>query len=159
MATAISAPKGPPVADHLAKILNDKFHIEFEPAQRKQLIGEYLIPENWTGFYRPRVNPQVWGTIRPEAKSADKSLAALQDADILKSRESKTHLDYQSVISKEIDAITLLGFVSKEISYRRKEAMRPSINPIYKAAWGKLPSRQLCFSAMTWQTPCQRSKQ
>ena len=150
MATAISAPKGPPVADHLAKILNDKFHVEFEPAQRKQLIGKYLILENCTGLYRPRVNPQVWGTIRPEAKSADKSLVALQDAiltassalamssnEILQSRESKTPLDYQSVISKEIDAITLLGFVSKEISYRRKEAMRPSLNPIYKAACGR----------------------
>ena len=150
MATAISVPKGPPVADHLAKILNDKFHIELESAQRKQLIGKYLIPENCTGFYRPRVNPQVWGTIRPETKSADKSFAALQDAiltassalamsinDILQNRESKTPLDYQSVISKGIDAITLLGFVSKEISYRRKEAMRPSINPIYKAACGR----------------------
>ena len=150
MATAISVPKGPPVADHLAKFLNDKFHIELESAQRKQLIGKYLIPEKCTGFYRPRVNPHVWGTIRPETKSVDKSFAALQDAiltassaltmsinDILQNRESKTPLDYQSVISKGLDAITLLGFVSKEISYRRKEAMPPSINQIYKAACGR----------------------
>ena len=80
----------------------------------------------------------------------DKCFAALQDAlltassaiamsinDILKHRESKTPLDYQSVISKQIDAITLLGFVSKEISYHRKEAMQSSINPIYKAACGR----------------------
>ena len=80
MATAISVPKGPPVSDHLAKILNNKFHIELESAQRKQLIGKYLIPEHCTGFYRPCVNPQVWGTIRPETKSADKSFTALQDA-------------------------------------------------------------------------------
>ena len=80
MATAISAHKGRPVADHLAKIWTDKFHIEFESAQRKQLIGKYLIPENCTGFYRPRVIPQVWGTIRPEANSADKSFTFLQDS-------------------------------------------------------------------------------
>ena len=32
-ATAIAAPKGPPFAEHLAKILNDKFHLEFESTQ------------------------------------------------------------------------------------------------------------------------------
>ena len=150
MATAISVPKGPPVADHLAKILTEKFHAEFDSAQRKQLINKYQIPENCTGLYRPRVNPQVWGTIRPEVKSADKSFTALQDAiltasgaiamsinDILKHRESKSPLDCQSVVSQQIDAITLLGFVCKELSYRRKEAMRPSINPMYKAACGR----------------------
>ena len=77
-------------------------------------------------------------------KIGDKSLATLQDAilkassalamsinDTLEIRESRSPLDYHSVISKEIDAITLVGFVSKEILYYRKEAKRPSINPIY----------------------------
>ena len=147
MATAISVPNGWPVVDHLAKIVNDKFHIELELAQQKQLVRKYLIPDNCTGFYRPSINLLVWGTIRPETKSVDKPFAALQDAiltassglamsinDILQNKESKTPFDYQSVISKRIDAITLLGFVSKEISYLHKEAMRPSINSIYKAA-------------------------
>ena len=147
---AISAPKGLPVAEHLTKILNDKFHLEFESTQQKQLIDKYLVPENCSGLYWPRVNPQVWGTIRPEVKSAEKSFATFQDAlltasgaiamsinDILQNRESTTPLDYQSVISKQSDAITLLGFVSKEISYHRKEAMQSSINPIYKAACGR----------------------
>ena len=31
-------PMGPPISDHLAKILNKKFHIELEIAQRKGLI-------------------------------------------------------------------------------------------------------------------------
>jgi len=37
-------------------------------------------------------------------------------------------------VSRQIDAITLLGFTSSELSYGRKEAPRPSIAPEYKSA-------------------------
>ena len=157
MATAISAPKGPPVVDHLAKILNERFSIEFESAQRKQLIGKYLIPEDCTGIYRPCVNPQVWCTIRPEANSADKSFIALQGViltassafamainDILQSREPENPLDYQSVISKEIDAIVVFCQQGNIISSQRSHAALHKSH-LQSSLWANYQADHLAF--------------
>ena len=57
------------------------------------------------------------------------SAVATSVEDLLKSREMKSPLDFQSVVSCQIDIITLLG-----LSYRRKEALCPSIAPEYKTA-------------------------
>ena len=146
-AVATAKIKGPPISEHLAGIINKKFHLGLEPAQRKALIDKYLVPGNCSGLYRPRVNHEIWNSLRSCSKIADKSVTMLQDAlitassavatsieDLLKSRETKTPLHFQSVVSRQIDIITLLGFISSELSYRRKEALRPSIAPEYKSA-------------------------
>ena len=56
--------------------------------------------------------------------------------DILEHGESKSPLDCQSVVSQQINAITLLGFVCKELFYRHKEPLKLSINQMYKVACG-----------------------
>ena len=58
--------------------------------------------------------------------TASSAIATLTE-DLLKGREIKTPLDSQSVVSRQIDAITLLGIISSELSFRRKKAQRPSI--------------------------------
>ena len=131
-------PTGPPISDHLAKILSEKFHIELELAQRKGLIEKYLTPEN----YRPHLNKDIWASITSGSKISDRSYMALQDAlvtassavalsiyDIFKFRDKKSDLDCQTIVARQSDVITLLGHVSKELSYRRKEALRPAIHP------------------------------
>eukprot|EP00795_Rhopilema_esculentum_P002752 gene2752-biopygen1131 len=108
-AVATAKPKGPPISEHLAKILNDKFHIELEASQRKTLLEKYSVPENCTGLYRPRVNHEIWNCLSANSKVIDKNMSLLQDAlltassavamsieDILKYRETKKDLDYQS---------------------------------------------------------------
>ncbi|XP_065056974.1 uncharacterized protein LOC135685096 [Rhopilema esculentum] len=149
-AVATAKPKGPPISEHLAKILNDKFHIELEASQRKTLLEKYSVPENCTGLYRPRVNHEIWNCLSANSKVIDKNMSLLQDAlltassavamsieDILKYRETKKDLDYQSMVSRQIDILTLLGYVCSELSYRRKESLRPSISPEFKAACGR----------------------
>ena len=101
-AVATSKPKGLPISEHLAKILNDKFHIELEASQRKNLLEKYSVPENCTGLYRPRVNHEIWNCLSANSKVIDKNMSLLQDAlltassaiamsieDILKYRETK----------------------------------------------------------------------
>ena len=145
-AVATAKITGPPISEHLAGIIDRKFHLGLEPIQRKALIDKYLVPENCPGLYRPRVNHEIWNSLRSSSKIANKHVTMLQDAlitassaiatsveDLLKSREMKS-LDFQSVASRQIDIITLLGFISSELSYRRKEALRPSIAPEYKTA-------------------------
>ena len=149
-AIATEKPTGPPISEYLAKILNDKFHIELELAQRKGVIEKYLTPENCTGFYRPRINMEIWASITSASKISDRGYMALQDAlvtassavalsidDILKFREKKSDLDCQAIVARQIDIITLLGHVSKELSYRRKEALRPAIHPEFRGACGR----------------------
>ena len=146
---AVSTAKvtGPPISEHLADIINKKFHVGLEPAQRKAIIDKYLVPEICSGLYRPRVNHEIWSSLRPSSKVADKSITMLQDAliaassavaisteEMLKCREMKTPLDFQNIVSRQIDIITILGFISLELSFRRKEALRPSIAPEYKSA-------------------------
>ena len=146
-AVATAKATGPPISGHLANIVNTKFHVELEPAQRKAILEKYLVPENCSGLYRPRINHEIWNSLRPSSKIADIFLTMLQDAlitasravatsveDILKCRESKTSFDFQNIVSRQSDIITLLGFVTSELSYRRKEALRPSIAPEFKSA-------------------------
>ena len=151
-------PTGPPISEHLAKILNDKFHIELELAQRKGLIDKYLTPENCTGFYRPRINKEIWASITSASKISDRGYMVLQDAlvtasspvalsidGILKFREKKSDLDCQAIVARQIDIITLLGHVSKELSYRRKEALRPTIHPEFGACGRTTKTTTLLF--------------
>ena len=79
-AVATAKIKGPPISEHLAGIINKKFHLGLEPAQRKALIDKYLVPENCSGLYRPRVNHEIWKSLRSCSKIADKSVTMLQDA-------------------------------------------------------------------------------
>ena len=93
---------GPPISEHLAGIINKKFHLEIEPTQRKALIDKYLAPENCSGLYRPHMNQIIWNSLRSSSKIADKSVTMLQDdlitassaiatsiEDLLKGREMK----------------------------------------------------------------------
>ncbi len=146
-ATSMATITGPPITAHLAETVNKKFQTELETSQRKGLLDKYHVPENCSDVHRPRVNQQVWSSLRADAKAADKALAALQDAvitatsavaisleDIIKSHKDKSSLDCQAIAARQLDIVTLLGFISKELSFRRKDAMRSTINPEYRAA-------------------------
>ena len=69
---------------------------------------------------------------------------ALQDALVTASsvlalsnvREKKSDLDCHTIVARQIDVITLLGRVSKELSYRRKEALRFVLHPDFRGACG-----------------------
>ena len=102
IAAATAMNTGPPISEHLAGIINKKFHLGLKLTQRKALIDKYLAPENCSGLYRPRVNQIIWNSLRSSSKIADKSVTMLQDSlitassaiatsieDLLKGREMK----------------------------------------------------------------------
>ena len=137
---------GPPVSENVADIINKKFHVGLEPVQRKAIIDKYLVPENCSGLYRPQVNHEIWNSLRPSSKVANKSITMLQDAlitassavtisteEMLKCCETLNPLDFQNIVSHQIDIIIILGFISSELSSRHKEALWPVV-PEYKSA-------------------------
>ena len=126
-----------------------KCRIELELAQRKGLIDKYPMPENCTGLYEPRLKKDIWFSITSGSNISDRSYMALQDAlvtassavalsfdHILQFWEKKSDLDCQTIVARQIDAITLLGHVSTELSYQQKEALLPAIHPKYRGACG-----------------------
>ena len=48
--------------------------------------------------------------------------------DLLCHREKKTS-DYRSLIPRLTDSVALLGYVHKELSFKRRDAIRPYLNP------------------------------
>ena len=51
---------------------------------------------------------------------------------LLECRETKTIPDYKAIIPQLLDTMALLGHVWNEISYKRKDAIRPILHPDFK---------------------------
>ena len=94
---------GPPVSEKLAKLVNEKFTLEFDLAKRKEISQQYNVPTNCDNLYVPRVNTEIWGRLSSNAKKTDIKFSLLQDmllrissavmltvASLLESRETKT---------------------------------------------------------------------
>jgi hypothetical protein len=84
------------------------------------------------------------------AKKADTTLANLQDTimkalsgmsscihELLQCRETKTIPNYQNIIPQLLDTTALLGHVCRELSFKRKEAIRPMLHPDFKPLYSK----------------------
>ena len=145
--TSMTVPKGPPILPKLATLVNDRFKTELETGQRKQIKAKYMVPENCTEIFWPPVNEHIWNPLKPDAKGVDRALVAMQDTlvvasgaiatslhDLLLSRDNTKPLEHKAIATRLIDVITLLGSICKELSYRRKEALRPYLTADFKYA-------------------------
>ena len=52
--------------------------------------------------------------------------------DLLSHREKKTTSDYKALISRLTDSVALIGHVHKELSFKRRDAIRPYLNQEFK---------------------------
>ena len=48
--------------------------------------------------------------------------------DLLKAREQQHIPDYKTIIAKLFDAIEMLGYVNREFSFKRREALKPNLS-------------------------------
>jgi len=65
--------------------------------------------------------------------------------DLLSHREKKTTPDYKALISRRTDSVALIGHVHKELSFKRRDAIRPYLNQEFKQACSRTlkPSKLL----------------
>ena len=116
-----------------------KITTDYDLDQRKEILSKYKTPQNCDELYVPRINPEIWEKLKPFARKKDIKVSVLQDIlvkvtsaislvadDLLQSRERKSKPNYQVLISRLIDSIALLGHANKELSFKRKEALRPT---------------------------------
>ena len=54
--------------------------------------------------------------------------------DLLSHREKKTSPDYITLIPRLTDSVSLIGHVHKELSFKRRDAIRPYLNQEFKQA-------------------------
>ena len=106
----------------------------------------------------PKVNPEIWERLDRQRRGKDLKLSALQTTlakvgnitaqtidMLLKSRAEGIQLDVESIIRMNTDALALLGHISFEISQRRRDVIRPTLNKDYST---------LCASHVAITTMC-----
>lgn len=139
--------KGPPILEHLAGIVDTKFTAEFDLEKRKEILDKYKVPKNCNSLFAPKVNPEIWGKLSSYARRNDVRTSTMQDTllritgaisssieDLLKAREEKKAPDYKPIIAKLFDTIAILGHLNKELSFKRREALKPNLSHEFKQA-------------------------
>ena len=137
---------GPPITDKLASIVNKKFSDDVDLTKLKSILNTHKKPENCTELFVPRVNTEIWHKMKPHQRKADIKLSNLQDTlikgvsalttasnDLLVCRETKTLPNYKDLLSQLLDATALFGHVCQELSFKRKETIKPILHPDFKS--------------------------
>ncbi len=153
-----SEDQGPPISEQLAKIVNAKFSTEFDQQKRKTILEKYKIPKNCESLLVPKVNPEIWAKLPANSKRGDIKMSSLQDSvarvtgsisstidDLLKAREKKSQVEFKAIIAQLLDCTVLLGHVSQEMSFKRRDSLRPHLNNDFKQACSRnmKPSKML----------------
>ena len=66
---------GPPISEHLAKIINSNLADELDISKLKEILSKYQKPKNCEEMYVKKVNPEIWQKLKPYAKKSDIKLA------------------------------------------------------------------------------------
>ena len=70
---------GAPVSERLAKLVNEKFTLDFDLQKRKSIMENYKTPKNCDQLFSPKVNPEIWGKLQSSVKRTDIKSSVLQD--------------------------------------------------------------------------------
>ena len=136
---------GPPITDKLASIVNKNFSDNVDLTKLKTMLSAHKKPENCTELFVPRVNTEIWQKMKPYQRKADIKMSNLQDTlikgvsalmtasnDLLICRETKTLPNYKDLLSQLLDATALFGHVCQELSFKRKETIKPILHADFK---------------------------
>ena len=114
----------------------------------------------------PKVNPEIWNKLKHMTRSADLRLANMHKvlvkvgsavakstdtllairADPEKTSASALTEKLGKLVTYNADALALLGHVNIELSYRRRDAMKPNLNNEYSSLCGsQVPITGLLF--------------
>ncbi len=126
----------------MASIVNKNFSDNVDLTKLKSLLNTHKKPENCAELFVPRVNTEIWQQMKPYQRKVVIKLSNLQDTlikgvsalmtaanELLVCRETKTLPNYKNLLSQILDATALFGHVCQELSFERKETIKPILHP------------------------------
>ena len=149
----------------MADIVNKRWGSKLEEAKLKEKLAKYNRPDNCEKLTMPKVNPDILNKLKHGTKSADLRLANIQKVlvkvgsavakfdtllAIRADPEKTSALALTEILVKFVtynaDALALLGHVIIELSYRRRDAIKPNLNDEYSSLCGsQVPITGLLF--------------
>ena len=128
-------------APSVADLINKKFSERLSEEKQKMRLDHHARPVNCDSLVVPTVNTEVWKALPTSARKADLKTAMIKRAlvkataaiakstqEVLKARAKRTLTDKDvkdEVFKLNADALALLSHASKELSLKRRYAMRP----------------------------------
>ena len=132
---------GEKVSEKLASIVDGRFQSKLTPELQKSKFEAYNRPENCTNLVVPTVNPEIWNKLPQEAMKADLKLQHIQRAVVkaatattravealLQAKKTQPGEQITQAVRSCTDSIALCGHASREISLRRRYAIKPHLN-------------------------------
>ena len=138
-------PEGPPVMEGLAKVIATRFGSELPAEAMKEKADKLMQPSNCPELFVPKTNPKVWGGLSKITKLKDIKVANIQ-RDVIASACALTEAANSALLLKKkqlvpaaitkiatgmMDAVSLLGKVSRDLSHTRRDTLRHAISSEY----------------------------
>ena len=135
----------PDIMPELAVTLNKITTKRASDEKLKAKLDAYPPPANITGMTTPKVNPEVWSKLKADTRSRDirlqkaqlrvvrglTPLAQLAER-ILKAKLSSSEINFSECLTLALNAFSLIVNGNSELSYRRREMIRPDLNASYR---------------------------
>ena len=140
--------KGLKVTKQLADIVNKRWAKKLAPEKITSILEKYSQPENCLEVTVTRVNPEIWAPLNAAQRRADLRMAnvqqALQKATFatvmttdkllgMRNDPKNTSLQFNELITNNVDVVALLGHATHELSHLRREKLKPALKPAYHA--------------------------
>ena len=137
---------GPNINESLVAILNKRWSEKLSEKKLTEKLDRLVRPDNCSGLIVPRVNTEIWSKLQTISRRQDLRLANNQKTlskagsaliynteKLLNAREKDNTVDSADMIKSNMDILALLGHVFTDLSYRRREAIKPNLNREYAA--------------------------
>ena len=136
---------GPSIEDNIASRITKAVTVSPKKETFDKIMKSYMTPGNAKSFCAPRIEDNLWGTLPQAARSADARAQKLQKnlvhglipyvnvlQEIQAAAKEQRPVDAAKIARLAVDGIAMCGFVSYEMSMRRRASMKPFISPKYR---------------------------
>ena len=152
---------GPPISEANASYVEDCCKKRILSSELAKFKEAFKRPENCPALSVPTINPNLWAQLPKESKEHDKRLQNAQSllakglTGVVQIKETlllfNSHPDQFSLLFPKLFAeldscVALLGNAFLESSYRRRDLLKPAINPRFHSLCGsKTPITNFLF--------------
>ncbi len=124
------ADSGPPLDNDMAQSLKFLLHSKIEDTTITETCDKYPCPNNAQALRVPKVNPVIWDSISPKARSRDLKLQRVQKP-LVKGITALAKTVPNGEEAGIQDTLALLSNANYELLCLRKEMLKPELNPKY----------------------------